>query len=77
MCAPIHEQDPKTRRMRVIGNLSLAVGLILWVFVRPSMTAPHAWLDAFCGFFMGLSITINLFCLRAARRCRETQPGSL
>jgi hypothetical protein len=38
-----------------------------WVF-RESIPANHAWLDAFCGFFMGLSIAINLFCLRAARR---------
>ena len=53
-----------------MANLSLVLGLVPWVF-RESIHFHHDWLDAFCGFFMGLSITINLCCLRAARSCRE------
>ena len=62
--------DPKHRRLFQIANLSLVLGLVPWIF-RDSITFNHNWLDAFCGFFIGLSITINLCCLRAARRCGE------
>ncbi|MGO8933936.1 MAG: hypothetical protein ACLPLZ_00445 [Terracidiphilus sp.] len=61
--------DPKHRRLLQLANLSLVLGLMPWIF-REYITFNHNWLDAFSGFFLGLSITINLFCLRAARRCR-------
>jgi hypothetical protein len=61
--------DPKHRRLLQLANLSLVLGLMPWIF-REYITFNHNWLDAFCGFFLGLSITINLCCLRAARRCR-------
>jgi hypothetical protein len=61
--------DPKHRRLFAIANAALILGLLPWVF-RDSIHVDHDWLDAFCGFFLGLNITINLFCLRAARRCR-------
>jgi hypothetical protein len=64
--------DPKLRRLLQIANVSLVLGLTPWIF-REYITVNHNWLDAFCGFFLGLSVTINLFCLRAARRCREEQ----
>jgi hypothetical protein len=35
MCTPIWQRDSKTRRMMIIGNLSLVVGLLLWNFVTP------------------------------------------
>jgi|HubBroStandDraft_2_1064218.scaffolds.fasta_scaffold638678_2 hypothetical protein len=65
-------RDPKVRRLLAIANFSLVLGLLPWVF-RDSMHFDHNWVDAFCGFFIGISITVNLYCLRAARRCRETQ----
>lgn len=61
--------DPKHRRLLQLANLSLVLGLLPWVF-RESIHFNHDWLDAFCGFFLGLSIAINLLCQRAARRCR-------
>jgi hypothetical protein len=61
--------DPKHRRLLQLANLALVLGLMPWIF-REYITFNHNWLDAFCGFFLGLSITINLCCLRAARRCR-------
>lgn len=64
--------DPKHRRLLQLANLFLALGLMPWIF-REYITFNHDWLDACCGFFFGLSITINLFCLRAARRCPRTQ----
>ncbi len=66
MCVPIYRRDRRSRIQLIIANLSLVAGLILWVFVRPSFAEPHAWLDAACGLFMGISIAGNLF---AARRC--------
>lgn len=70
MCAPYRKRDPRTRRQMAIANLSLAIGLILWVFVRPSLAAPHLWIDAICGMFMGISIGGNLMLVLRARRCR-------
>lgn len=64
--------DPKSRRLFQLANTSLVLGLLPWVF-RDSIHFNHLWLDAFCGFFLGLSVTINLYCLRAARRCRPYQ----
>jgi hypothetical protein len=61
--------DPKSRRLLAIANFSLVLGLLPWVF-REYIHFNHNWVDAFCGFFIGLSITVNLFCLRAAKRCR-------
>ena len=61
--------DPKHRRLFELANVSLVLGLTPWIF-REYLPVNHNWLDAFCGFFLGLSVTINLFCLRAARRCR-------
>jgi len=64
--------DPKHRRLLQLANLALVLGLMPWIF-REYITFNHNWLDAFCGFFLGLSITINLCCLRAARRCRPEE----
>jgi len=60
--------DLKSRRLFQIANFSLVLGLTPWIF-REYIPVNHNWLDAFCGFFLGLSITINLYCLCAARRC--------
>ncbi len=64
--------DVKRRRLFKIANAALVLGLIPWIF-RQSIPLNHEWVDAWCGFFMGLSVTINLFCLRAARHCRRTE----
>jgi len=64
--------DPKHRRLLQLANLALVLGLMPWIF-REYITFNHNWLDAFCGFFLGLSITINLCCLRAACRCRPEE----
>jgi hypothetical protein len=67
MCG-VRELDPRRRVLRVMGNLSLAAGLIWWNFARPA--GPYKnWLDAACGLLMGISIGANLFALRGARRC--------
>ncbi len=70
MCLPYRFRNPRTRLMMVIANLSLVLGLAPWIF-REYIHVNHLPLDAFCGFFLGLSITVNLFCLRTARRCPD------
>ena len=65
--------DSKTRRMFVIGNLSLSIGLLLWMFVHPSGLIRKDVLDAVCGFLLGLSLGINFFAFWLARRCDEKQ----
>ncbi len=64
--------DQKHRSLFQVANVALVLGLVPWVF-RESIPVSHDWLDAWCGFFLGLSVTINLVCLRAARRCPRTQ----
>ena len=70
MCVPIRQLDPKTRRLMAIANISLVIGLLLWLFVQPSGQIEKNWLHATSGFLLGLSITINLFGLSFGRRCR-------
>jgi hypothetical protein len=64
--------DPKFRRLFRLANVAFILGALPWAF-RESIHANHAWLDPFCGFFLGLSITIYLYCLRAARRSHSDQ----
>jgi hypothetical protein len=73
MCVPIRQRDARTRFLLLIGNLSLAIGIILWTFVRPSIAAGHAWLDGLCGLLIGFSIAVNLGALVRARRCGGQQ----
>jgi hypothetical protein len=75
MCIPIHQLDPKSRHVRAIANISLVVGLLLWLFVHPSGQIERNWLHFVCGLLVGLSICINLFGLGRARRCGATDPG--
>ncbi|MGA3347300.1 MAG: hypothetical protein ABSC76_20835 [Terracidiphilus sp.] len=77
MCIPNRQLDPKTRRRTVIANISLVIGLLLWIFVHPSGPLEKDWLDAVCGFLLGLSVTINLFGLWSAHRCGGTATGKL
>lgn len=74
MCIPYRQRDPKTRRLMVIGNFALVLGLALWLLVHPTGRFQKDWLDAACGFLLGLSIAINLYGLWFARHCREKQP---
>jgi hypothetical protein len=60
----------------VLANISLVIGLLLWTF-RASIPVNQDWLHAVCGFLLGLSITINLFVFRFARRCGASESGKL
>lgn len=77
MCIPIHHLNRRGKTLYRATNLSLVVGLILWAFVRPSLAAPHGWLDAVCGLLMGFYIGANLLLMRGARRCETAGPQQL
>jgi hypothetical protein len=66
----IRQLDAKTRRWLAKGNISLIMGLLLWMFIHPHGQTAKDWLDGVCGFLLGLSIAINLLGLWKARRCR-------
>jgi hypothetical protein len=68
MCIPNRQLDPKARRMRAIANIAMILGLMSWVF-RAYIPVNRDWLDAVCGFLLGLSITFNLIGPWRARRC--------
>lgn len=70
MCMPHRQLNMKTRRLVVIANVSLAIGLLLWNFVHPSDQIERNWVHGVCGFLLGVSIAINLFGVILAHRCR-------
>jgi len=78
MCVPYRLRDPKTRRMMVIGNFSLVIALLVWAFARHlaagAHPAAHAWIDAICGLFFGISIGSNLMAVRRSRCCQAMEP---
>lgn len=71
MCIPNQQLDKKTRRLMALANISLVIGLLLWLFVHPSGQVERNWLHAACGFLLGFSITVNLYGLWVARRCQK------
>jgi hypothetical protein len=82
MCIPIHQLDPRTRRLRTVANICLVVGLLLWNFdqwkwLQPSGPIERNLFHALVGLLMGVSIGSNLFRLRLARRCRAAEAGEL
>jgi hypothetical protein len=72
MCFRIHELDRGNRRRLAIGNFSLAVGLLLWVF-RAHYPVNQDRLQAVVDLLVGLSIGINLLVFGFARRCRASE----
>jgi len=77
MCIPNRRLDPRTRRLMVVGNISLVIGLLLWMFVHPDGQVERNWRDGVCGFLLGLSIAINLIGLIFGKRCRASASGEL
>jgi hypothetical protein len=59
--------------MMVIGNFSLVAAIVFWQFVRPAHGPWREWVDGLSGLLFGISIGVNLFALRRARRCGATR----
>jgi hypothetical protein len=73
MYARLRNLDPKSRRLMVAGNFSLAAALLLFSFAHPAAGAARAWFDGLCGLLFGVSIGANLMAIRLRRRCRESR----
>jgi len=73
MCFPNRWLDSKSKRIIPIANLCLVAGLLLLTFVHPSSQISGNWLHGVSGVLLGISISMNLFGLRLARRSREKQ----
>jgi hypothetical protein len=70
MCICNRQLDPKTRRMMVIGNSSLAISLLLKQFVQPSGQIEQNCIHALCGFLLGFSIVASFSAL-IRRRAKQ------
>jgi hypothetical protein len=77
MSIQIRQLDPRARRRMLLANVSLVIGLLLWLFVHPASPIEKNWLHVICGFLLGLSITVNLLNVWSSSRCGDTQPGKL
>lgn len=76
MCITNSRLDRKSRRLKVIANLSFVIGLLLWLFVHPAGQIERDWVHGMSGFLLGLYITMNLLGFGSAGRCRETEEGA-
>jgi hypothetical protein len=67
MSIVLRKLNPKARALLVVGNLSLVLAVLLFNFKQP-LSAGHTWYDGVCGFFFGLSLTLNLGAVVLAKR---------
>jgi hypothetical protein len=74
MCIPFRQRDPKTRRMRFIGNFSLVAAILVWIILRPSGGLARDWIDGLSGLLFGISIGVNLCAFRCARHAGTAEP---
>lgn len=68
MCVPLRQRDPKLKYLMVLANLCLVAGIGALNFTHVAGKPHQNSVDAFCGLLMGVSIGINLVCLRMSRR---------
>ena len=61
----------KSKRMLSAGMFALAASLILFTQVHPATPLGKDWLDGIAGFFMGISIALNLGSVLVAKRQRN------
>jgi hypothetical protein len=73
MCSRLWQRDPKARRMMAIANFSLAVGLLVNLFVHPAARSANYVNHFVSGLLIGVSLAINLRLLWLGRRCGQNQ----
>jgi hypothetical protein len=71
MCWMDRKESRKLRWMHVLANASLALGLLLRLFVHPTGTSQHAALDFAVGLLLGVSIAVNFHVVLLRKRRRE------
>lgn len=70
MCIANESLGRHHRALRVLANLALVAGLLLWNFAPKTVLAAHPWLDGIVGLCMGISIGMNLMLVLRLRRNR-------
>lgn len=70
MCLCKRQLDPENRCQQIIASLSLVLGLLPTVF-RQEIHVNQSALDAFSGFFLGISIVANFSGLIRCRRTKQ------
>jgi membrane associated rhomboid family serine protease len=70
MSALFRQLNPKARGLLVAGNLLLVLAILLLNF-KKELSGGHAWFDGVCGFFFGLSLSLNLAAVVLAKRRRR------
>jgi hypothetical protein len=68
MCIPVHQRSRKERLLMALANLVLCIGIALPYAVHTSSGFGKNCLDATRGMLIGVSIGVNLFLIRFARR---------
>ncbi len=68
-----HQWNPKLRRQVALAGLCICVGMSLTLFVHPSGQAGKDLVHAVAGMLIGISLGLNLFAIRLARRCGDKQ----
>ncbi len=71
MCCSDVTNNPHTRRMMVLANLFLVLGLLPRLFLEQQVLHTHPMIDFFCGLFLGCSTVMNLELIRR-RRSRQS-----
>jgi hypothetical protein len=61
----------KAKAMWTVGTLSVALAVLLRMFVHPSAALATNWLDGISGFFIGISIVLNLGSVMIRNRLRN------
>ncbi len=73
MCIPLRERSRKDRVLFGIANIALCIGIVLPYLVKAASETERNWVHGVTGMLLGISIGINLFGLRFARRCSQKQ----
>lgn len=66
----------RANKLRALGNVSLLIGLLLWLFGLPTVTLKSTLLHVICGVFFGATIVTNLWALRIAARARRDRDAN-
>ncbi len=68
MCIPLHQGSKRDRILMALAGIALSAGIALPYLLHPSGAAGKNWFEAVRGLLMGISIGLNLFMIRFARR---------
>ncbi len=72
MCCCDVTNNRRARRIYLLANLCLVLGLLPRIFVSPQLFHAHLAVDFFSGLFLGCSIVMHFRFLLLRRRSRQS-----